>query len=320
MAVVWMRVGRMPPRTLEACAPQAAAPRTPGLLKSRLTHRLRPGKLAGAMTESPPLPPPEGLCVLHLFYRVERGIWETLDDRQRTAARAALDALVDETREMPGTQLLTFAMLTPKADLGFMLLTPDPGIALDVEKRLGSVLGAEVISPAYSYLSMTERSEYTTSEAEYARTIEQEEGLVAGTPAHAEAVEAWRTRMAKYLKDRLYPRLPGWPLVCFYPMSKRRGEVKNWFALPFEERKRLMGGHARTGRKWHGRILQLITGSTGLDSDEWGVTLLAHELADLKGIIYEMRFDPVSADYGEFGDFFVGLQLPAGEILRRVGL
>ena len=273
------------------------------------------------MSESAaPPPPPEGLCVLHLYYRVERGIWETLEASERAAARRRFEAFVAETRSLPGTQLLTFAVLGPKADLGFMLLAPEPGTLLDVEKRLATVLGSEVLSPVFSYLSMTERSEYTTSEQEYARTLETEQGLAPGTPAHTEALETWRARMAKYLKDRLYPRLPEWPVICFYPMSKRRGETRNWFALPFEERKRLMGGHARTGRKWHGRILQLITGSTGLDSDEWGVTLLAHQIGDIKGIIYEMRFDAVSAEYAEFGDFFVGLQLSPGDLCRRVGL
>jgi chlorite dismutase len=103
-------------------------------------------------------------------------------------------------------------------------------------------------------------------------------------------------------------------------MNKRRGEVKNWYALPFEERKQLMSGHARVGRTWHGKILQLITGSTGLDDWEWGVTLLAHDPIDIKGIIYEMRFDPVSADYAEFGEFYIGLQVPLDELFRRVQL
>jgi len=272
------------------------------------------------MTPAPPPAAPEGLVVLHLYYRLERGIWETLSEPEKAQARARLIERIEGIRALPGTQLLSFAVLTPKADLGFMLLAPDPGTALSAEKQLAAAAGPEVLSPAFSYLSMTERSEYTTSEEEYIRTLVEEEKLAAGTPEHEKALGEWRARMAKYLNDRLYPKLPAWPVICFYPMSKRRGEIKNWYALPFEERKRLMGGHARTGRRWHGRILQLITGSTGLDSDEWGVTLLAHEIGDIKGIIYEMRFDPVSADYAEFGDFFLGLQLPPAEILQRIGM
>jgi chlorite dismutase len=106
--------------------------------------------------------------------------------------------------------------------------------------------------------------------------------------------------------------------MCFYPMSKRRGESKSWYALPFDERKKMMSGHAKVGRTWHGKILQLITGSTGLDDWEVGCTLLAHDPGDIKGIVYEMRFDPVTAHYGEFGEFFIGLQVPLDELFRRV--
>jgi chlorite dismutase len=178
-----------------------------------------------------------------------------------------------------------------------------------------------VLSPVFSYLSMTEKSEYTTSEAEYAESLVNEEHLAAGTPEHEAKLVAFRERMTKYLKDRLYPVLPAWPVMCFYPMSKRRGGPgQNWYALSFEERKKLMMGHAKVGRTWHGKILQLITGSTGLDDMEWGVTLLAHDPMDIKGIVYEMRFDEVSAQYAEFGDFFIGLQVPLDELFRRLQL
>jgi peroxiredoxin len=114
--------------------------------------------------------------------------------------------------------------------------------------------------------------------------------------------------------------MPDWPVMCFYPMNKRRGETRNWYSLGFEERKRLMSGHARIGRQWHGKIRQLITGSTGLDDAEWGVTLFAHDTMHVKGIVYEMRFDAVSAEYADFGEFYIGLQLPLDELFRRVQL
>ena len=101
--------------------------------------------------------------------------------------------------------------------------------------------------------------------------------------------------MAHYQEQRIHPKLPLKRTICFYPMSKRRDADANWYALPFDERKRLMGGHARVGRTYAGRVLQLITGSTGLDDWEWGVTLLADDPVVLKDIVYEMRFDPVSA-------------------------
>jgi chlorite dismutase len=114
--------------------------------------------------------------------------------------------------------------------------------------------------------------------------------------------------------------LPDWPVICFYPMSKRRSGGDNWYSLPYDERRRLMAGHARVGRTYSGRILQLITGSTGLDEYEWGVTLLAKDTIDIKSIVYEMRFDEVSARYAEFGDFYIGLQLPLDKLFGRVCL
>jgi peroxiredoxin len=108
-------------------------------------------------------------------------------------------------------------------------------------------------------------------------------------------------------------------MICFYPMSKRRDD-DNWYALPFDERKRVMGGHARIGRTFAGRVLQLITGSVGLDDWEWGVTLVADDPAVLKEIVYEMRFDEASARYAEFGPFVTGLLLEPSDALARVGL
>ncbi len=261
----------------------------------------------------------EGWHVQHLFYKIEHGAWTLLDRAEQVEAKTNLAELVAEIRATEGAQLLTFAMVSPKADLGFMLLCADLQKSNAFEKRLSLALGADILTPAYSFLSMTERSEYTTSEAEYAESLVKEDGLAAGTPEHEEKLTAFRERMAKYMKDRLYPVLPPWPAMCFYPMSKRRGTAgQNWYALSFEERKKLMLGHAKIGRTWHGKILQLITGSTGLDDWEWGVTLLAHDPLNFKGIVYEMRFDAVSAQYADFGEFFIGLQLPLDEIFRRV--
>lgn len=275
------------------------------------------------MTDQTPAPliPAEGWHVLHLFYKVEHGAWALLGDEEQLLARTRLADLVEEIRSAEGAQLFTYAMVSPKADLGFMLLCADLQAANAFEKRLTSALGPDVLTPVYSFFSMTERSEYTTSDTEYSASLVAEEKLEPGTPAHEEKMDAFRQRMAKYMKDRLYPVLPPWPVMCFYPMNKRRGALgQNWYALTFEERKKLMGGHARVGRTWHGKILQLITGSTGLDDWEWGVTLLAHDPINIKGIVYEMRFDEVSAQYAEFGEFYIGLNLPLLEIFRRLQL
>ena len=114
--------------------------------------------------------------------------------------------------------------------------------------------------------------------------------------------------------------LPDWPVICFYPMSKRRSGNHNWYALTFEQRRKLMAGHARVGRTYSGKVLQLITGSTGLDEYEWGVTLLARDTFDIKSIVYDMRYDEISARYAEFGDFFIGIQLSLDVLFRRICL
>jgi len=264
--------------------------------------------------------PTEGRHVIHLFFRVEYGPWEVLDSRQKIEAKTALSALVQEIRATPETQLVTFSVVSPKADLGFMLLTSDLQVADAFAKRLGTVMGPDILTPEYSYLSMTERSEYTTSEAEYIASLEKEDGLTQGTPEFDEKLVGFRKRMEKYGKDRLQPNLPDWPVLCFYPMSKRRAPEQNWYALDFDTRKALMGGHARVGRTYSGRVLQLITGSTGLDSMEWGVTLFAKTTSEIKSIVYEMRFDEVSAKYADFGDFFIGLQLPLDTLFARLNL
>ena len=272
-------------------------------------------------SEVTPLVPREGWHVMHLFYHVDHAQWALFSDEEQRQAKTRLTELVQEIRSTPDTHLLIFSIATPKADLGFMLLTPDLQIANAYEKQLSLSLGPEILSPAYSYLSQTEGSEYTTTQEQYiAETLVGEKGLAPGTPEFEAGVKEFDDRMAHYLKHRLYPVLPDWPLICFYPMSKRRNGSDNWYSLDFESRRKLMAGHARVGRTYSGRILQLITGSTGLDELEWGVTLLAKDSIDIKAIVHEMRFDEVTARYGEFGDFYIGMQLPLDVLFRRICL
>ena len=268
-----------------------------------------------------PLVPKEGWHVMHLFYQIDHSGWALMTEDEKRQAKTHLAELVQEIRATPDTHLLTFAVATPKADLGFMLLTPDLHVANAFEKQLTLSLGPDILNPVYSYLSQTERSEYTTTSEEYAaETLVGEKGLVECSDEFNAALKEFEDRMAHYLKHRLYPVLPPWPVICFYPMSKRRNGADNWYSLDFEARRKLMAGHAKTGRAYSGRILQLITGSTGLDTHEWGVTLLAKDPIDIKSIVYEMRFDEVSARYGEFGDFYICMQLPLDELFRRVCL
>jgi len=272
-------------------------------------------------TQVTPIVPREGWHVLHLFYHVDHAQWALFSEDEKRHAKTHLTELVQEIRATPDTHLLIFSVVTPKADLGFILLTPDLQVANAFEKQLSLSLGPEILSPSYSYLSQTERSEYMSSREDFIlETLIGEKGLVEGTPEFETALKEFETRAAHYLKFRLYPVMPDWPVVCFYPMSKRRAGGDNWYSLEFARRRELMSGHARVGREYSGRILQLITGSTGLDEYEWGVTLLAKDTIDVKAIVYEMRFDEVSARYGEFGDFYIGIQLPLDVLFRRICL
>jgi chlorite dismutase len=183
-------------------------------------------------------------------------------------------------------QVVAFAVLGHKAELGFMALGPD----LWRLRRLQADLTGAGLAVVDSYVSMTEVSEYAQ-----------------GVPPER-------------LEPRLRPRLPpeGKRVLCFYPMSKRRGVAGNWYMLPYDERRDLMESHGRKGREFAGRVVQLITGSTGLDDWEWGVTLFAADPADLKQCVYEMRFDPASAIYAEFGPFITGLVAPVDVLLAEV--
>jgi chlorite dismutase len=186
------------------------------------------------------------------------------------------DAVIEAVRsaEAAECQVVTAAILGHKADMGFMALGKD----IPALRRLQTGLQHAGLAVVDSYLSITEVSEYA-----------------AGMPDEA-------------LQARLYPVLPpdDKPAFCFYPMSKRREAHANWYATPFEERTAMMYEHGASGRKFAGKLVQLITGSTGLDEYEWGVTLFAINLEVVKDVVYTLRYDQGSALYGEFGDFYVG--------------
>ena len=197
----------------------------------------------------------------------------------------ALMAAVKAT-QATGHQVVTASMLGHKADLCVMIVGPD----LRELRRLQTAVqhaGYEVVD---SYTSMTEVSEYA-----------------AGMPM-------------EMLKPRLEPVLPpeGKPAFCFYPMSKKREVGANWFTLPVDERKELMHEHGTSGRKFAGRIVQLISGSAGLDDYEWGVTLFGQYPDDLKEVVYTMRFDRASSIFAEFGPFYVGMVTPVEELVASL--
>jgi peroxiredoxin len=206
--------------------------------------------------------------------------------RPGTDAEAVIAAV--KTARDDEHQVVAFSILGHKADLGVMMIGPDWSRQRSLQSGL-QLAGLEVVD---SYVSLTEVSEYAK-----------------GMPA-------------EHLQARLHPVLPpeGKRAFCFYPMSKRRGEEHNWYALAFDARKDLMMDHGRSGRRFAGRIVQVITGSTGLDDYEWGVTLFGEHPDDIKDCVYTMRFDEASARYAEFGRFYVGIVGDIAEVTAAVGL
>ncbi|MEO9180807.1 MAG: chlorite dismutase family protein [Acidimicrobiales bacterium] len=194
------------------------------------------------------------------------------------AVRKAVDDAV-----ATGLQVVTAAIMGAKADTCFMALGED----LWELRKFQTGIQSAGLRVAESYVSVTEVSEYA-----------------AGMPE-------------KMIHDRLYPTLPpeGKKAFCFYPMSKRRGETNNWYALAYDDRERLMRQHGALGREFKGRVLQVITGSTGLDDWEWGVTLFGVHIDDLKECVYTMRYDEASTLYAEFGAFYTGLVGTVDEVL-----
>src|ERR1700722_9276487 len=226
-----------------------------------------------------PVQPAVGWGVLPLFCRAPVGGAAAVDVAAVLAA--------EEVARKDGNQVVAAAMLGHKADVGLMVLGPD----LWQLRRFQTAVQQAGLVPVASYVSLTELSEYA-----------------AGLPDQMK-------------QARLFPELPpaGKPAYCFYPMSKRRSADHNWYALDFDARKALMLGHGAVGRTFHGRILQLITGSTGLDDWEWGVTLFGVHPDDLKECVYQMRSDEASAHYAEFGPFYTGLVADLADVLDRAG-
>lgn len=216
--------------------------------------------------------------------------WGVLHLFCKATAAADREAVIDAVEALAADdhQCVSVAVLGHKADIGFMALGPD----LWRLRRFQSEVATAGLDVVDSFVSLTEISEYA-----------------AGVPEELK-------------QARLFPRLPpeGKPAFCFYPMSKRREPAQNWFTLPFEERKDLMLAHGKSGRNFAGRVLQVVTGCTGIDDWEWGVTLFAVHPDDLKEVVYTMRFDEASALYAEFGRFVTGMVAPVGEVLAEVGL
>ena len=273
--------------------------------------------------ERPRAHPPETTEGWYAFHQILafdraalRGIAAHDRNRIRIEAESALDAA---STPAAGGWSAVVPLVGSRADVMLVHFRPTFDGIGDVQRSLARVELLDYLRPVYSFLSITEAGLYHAS-AQLAADAESRGGAV-GDATHREAMNARveAERSSPHVQRRLFPTIPAeMPYVCFYPMSKRRVPGQNWYALPLEERSRLMMAHGMTGRGYAGRVVQVITGALGLDAWEWGVTLFAADPLAFKKIVTDMRFDEVSAQYAEFGDFYVGRVSTAREWIAEV--
>ncbi|NMP22882.1 hydrogen peroxide-dependent heme synthase [Sulfobacillus harzensis] len=236
----------------------------------------------------------EGWYALHDFRRIDWNRWQALSPGERAAARDELSAILEEYQSVKADDgsFALASILGHKADLLFLHFRPDPKTLGELELRLDRSPMGPVLSRPYSYVSMVELSKYL------ARGISEDQ-------------------IHTTLKRRLEPAIPDAQYLCFYPMNKRRQGQDNWYMTSRDERRELMKNHGVIGHKYHEQVIQIITGSQGLDDWEWGVTLFADSPLPIKKLIYEMRFDEASARFADFGPFYVGPRIDATTLLAR---
>lgn len=270
------------------------------------THHPRPE----AATEIPAVPlTTEGYSVLHQMMRVRRPAWRALEDSEKSAiAKEASDALAAMERNAGGQSAL-YSLIGHKGDLMLIHFRESFADLNRAELGLADLRLSDYLELTTSYLSIIELGLYESTVKIYKTLTDR------GIEPHS---EEWKHEIAETLarqkeamRPRLFPEIPPNRYACFYPMDRRRGEDKNWYTLPIEERARQMNEHGLVGRRYAGEVKQIITGSIGFDDWEWGVDLFAEDPLVFKKLIYEMRFDQVSAVYALFGQFYVGVRVPA---------
>ena len=261
----------------------------------------------------------EGWHCLHLYYRIDQRAWLDLAPAERIRGCEIVSHLLDPDRPGAPARLQTSVVSGHKGDLALMLMDADPLLLDGIRQGIRSSPLGSVLILAWSFVSLTEVSEYVPTVDQYAERL-RTEGVSPEDAAYQAKVNAYRQRLPMMNRQRLMPDFPAWPATCFYPMNKIRDPHANWYAESFSYRSKLMAEHATSGIKFAGRVSQLITASTGLDDWEWGVTLWARNPADLKDIVYTMRFDEASARYAEFGPFYVSYIMPVDEALAHLQL
>lgn len=253
----------------------------------------------------PPVPLTiEGASVLHQMLRVKWPEWRQVNADMR---KVLLNEAAGVLEGMGPQGTAAFHLLGHKGDLMLIHFRPDFPALLEVQTALARTPLWGYLEQTTSYVSVVELGLYESSMKTYTTLLEK--GIEPHTPEWNGQIEETLQRQREAMHPRLYPEMPGAKFVCFYPMDRRRGETKNWYQLPMAERQRQMSEHGMVGRRYAGTVKQIITGSIGFDDWEWGVDLFADDPLVFKRLIYEMRFDEVSAMYALFGSFYVGQRL-----------
>ncbi len=271
------------------------------------------------MAESPAVPLTlEGSWVLHQMFRLRRAAWRRLQDSEREniidRTARVLSPLEQGSKDGHPNQSAAYSLLGHKGDLLLLHFRDSLDDLHRAELAVAQLELSEYLEPAHSYISIVELGLYESSAKTYAQLAER--GFEPHSPEWNAGVAETIARQSAAMAPRLFPPIPPAKYVCFYPMDRKRGEDKNWYQVPMAERQRLMHEHGLVGRRYAGCVKQIITGSIGFDDWEWGVDLFADDPLVFKKLIYEMRFDEVSAVYALFGSFYVGFRVSASDLGR----
>ncbi len=252
----------------------------------------------------------EGASVLHQMMRFRWPAWRSLSSAARSEIVAeAVSALERLERPADGRQSACYSLLGHKGDLLFLHFRRSFEELNGAQLEMARLRLSDYLEPATSYVSMIELGLYESSAKVYGALAAR--GVQPFSEEWNREIESVLARQRAAMAPRLWPEIPGSKYICFYPMDRRRGESVNWYREPMADRQRLMHEHGMVGRRYAGEVRQIITGSIGFDDWEWGVDLFAEDPLVFKKLIYEMRFDEVSAVYALFGPFYVGLRMPS---------
>ena len=275
------------------------------------TRPAHPG--AATTTEIPAVPlTVEGYSVLHQMMRFRWSAWRQLPDAERREILQEATPIMAAMEKNAAGPTAFYSLLGHKGDLMFIHFRDSFDDLNRAELQLSQTRLSQYWEPTTSYLSIIELGLYESTTKIYKTLVDR--GIEPHSEEWGREIKETLNRQKEAMRPRLFPAIPPNRYACFYPMDRKRGEEKNWYSLPIEERARQMGEHGMVGRRYAGEVKQIITGSIGFDDWEWGVDLFADDPLVFKKLIYEMRFDHVSAVYALFGQFYIGLRCPADKI------